>query len=253
MDDMLKTDEGQKELRLLKNDAKEEGFGYQANSFAGCTANVALIYNRKELIVANAGDSRSVLSSKGNLFGMSIDHKPDMEVEKKRILEAGGFVTDGRVNANLNLSRALGDLEYKQNTKKKPEEQLIIALPDCKRKELTKDDEFLLMGCDGIWEMLPGQEILDFINSKLKEKTPLKQIMDNLLEKIIAPDTMRLNFISFFLSCEGGGGWILINMNKIIAPQSKICLYIYLLFFVLGWLLFYIMKIYLDFDLYSCF
>ena len=191
MDDLLRTEEGQKELRQLKNDSKDEGFGYQANSFAGCTANVALIYNKKELYVANAGDSRSILSSKGNLFEMSIDHKPDNELEKKRIIEAGGFVTEGRVNANLNLSRALGDLEYKQNPKKKPDEQLIIAMPDVKKKELTKDDEFLLMGCDGIWEMLPGQELLDFINSKLKEKAPLKQIMDQMLEKLIAPDTLR--------------------------------------------------------------
>lgn len=192
MDDLLRTEEGQKELRQLKNQSRDDGFGYQSNSFAGCTANVALIYKKKELIVANAGDSRSVISSKGYLFEMSTDHKPDMEEEKKRITEAGGFVSDGRVNANLNLSRALGDLEYKQNSKKKPEEQLIIALPDIKRKEITKDDEFLLMGCDGVWEMVPGQEILDFINSKLKEKAPLKEIMENLLEKIIAPNTTRI-------------------------------------------------------------
>ena len=46
---------------------------------------------------------------------MSKDHKPDDELEKNRIIEAGGFVTEGRVNANLNLSRALGDLEYKKD------------------------------------------------------------------------------------------------------------------------------------------
>lgn len=197
MDELLVTEKGQKELRQLKNDSKDEGFGYQANTFAGCTANVALIYNRKELIVANAGDSRSVLSSKGYLVEMSIDHKPNNELEKKRILEAGGFVTDGRVNGNLNLSRALGDLEYKLNDKKKPEEQLIIALPDITRRDLTKEDEFLLMGCDGIWEMVPGQEMLDFINSKLKEKSNPKQIMSQLLEKIIAPDTLRKIIVVF--------------------------------------------------------
>lgn len=36
----------------------------------------------------------------------------------------------GRVNGNLNLSRALGDLEYKQNTSLPPEEQMITANPD---------------------------------------------------------------------------------------------------------------------------
>jgi protein phosphatase 1G len=50
-------------------------------------------------------------------FDMSIDHKPDNVEEKRRIEKAGGFVSDGRVNGNLNLSRALGDLEYKKDTK----------------------------------------------------------------------------------------------------------------------------------------
>lgn len=46
---------------------------------------------------------------------MSEDHKPDNELEKKRITDAGGYVVEGRVSGNLNLSRALGDLEYKSN------------------------------------------------------------------------------------------------------------------------------------------
>lgn len=53
---------------------------------------------------------------------MSIDHKPDNIDEKKRIEKAGGFVSDGRVNGNLNLSRALGDLEYKRDEKLKVNE-----------------------------------------------------------------------------------------------------------------------------------
>ena len=47
---------------------------------------------------------------------MSKDHKPDDKIELDRIRRAGGEVSFGRVNGNLNLSRALGDLEYKQNT-----------------------------------------------------------------------------------------------------------------------------------------
>jgi len=52
---------------------------------------------------------------------MSIDHKPDNKEEKDRIEKAGGFVSEGRVNGNLNLSRALGDLEYKKDENLKPE------------------------------------------------------------------------------------------------------------------------------------
>lgn len=53
---------------------------------------------------------------------LSTDHKPENEVEKNRIHKAGGYVSDGRVNDNLNLTRAIGDLEYKKNPQLKPEE-----------------------------------------------------------------------------------------------------------------------------------
>ena len=49
------------------------------------------------------------------MISLSKDHKPDLEIEKDRISKAGGYVSDGRVNDNLNLSRAIGDLEYKKN------------------------------------------------------------------------------------------------------------------------------------------
>lgn len=63
----------------------------------------------KQLIVANAGDSRCVVSEAGKALDMSYDHKPEDEVELARIKNAGGKVTmDGRVNGGLNLSRAIG-------------------------------------------------------------------------------------------------------------------------------------------------
>ena len=74
------------------------------------------------LYVANAGDSRSVLLRNNQPFDMSIDHKPDCEGEKKRIERAGGFVSDGRANGNLSLSRALGDLEYKKDNSLRSDE-----------------------------------------------------------------------------------------------------------------------------------
>jgi len=54
---------------------------------------------------------------KDKFFEMSHDHKPDNIEEKQRIEKAGGYISDGRINGNLNLSRALGDLEYKKDTK----------------------------------------------------------------------------------------------------------------------------------------
>lgn len=73
-----------------------------------------------EIYVANAGDSRAVLARKSGdkytAVEMSVDHKPDLPEEKKRIERAGGFVEDNRVKGILNLSRSLGDLEYKSDS-----------------------------------------------------------------------------------------------------------------------------------------
>ncbi|KAL2326011.1 hypothetical protein Fmac_025069 [Flemingia macrophylla] len=77
----------------------------------GSTACVAVIRGKK-LFVANAGDSRCVLSRKGQAPNLSKDHKPDLEAEKDRILKAGGFIQVGRVNGSLNLARAIGTRDY---------------------------------------------------------------------------------------------------------------------------------------------
>ena len=78
------------------------------------------------------GDSRCVLcTSEGTAVDLSEDHKPESDVEKARVEKAGGKITkDGRVNGGLNLSRALGDHQYKQNTELLPEEQMISPMPD---------------------------------------------------------------------------------------------------------------------------
>ena len=89
------------------------------DTFAGCTSTVALV-TRAEIYCANAGDSRTVLASRGNAKDLSVDHKPDDPKELSRIMNSGGFVTEGRVNGRLALSRALGDFEYKQNNNVQP-------------------------------------------------------------------------------------------------------------------------------------
>lgn len=85
---------------------------------AGCTAVVALL-QRDMLFVANAGDSRAVISRSNKAVALSYDHKPAQVSERERIVAAGGFLSEiggvCRVNGNLNLSRAIGDLRYKMN------------------------------------------------------------------------------------------------------------------------------------------
>ena len=186
MDELLATPAGVKEINQIRAD---DGKSDYMESQAGCTANVVLIVG-KTLYCANAGDSRCVLSSKGQAVEMSYDHKPENELERTRIEKAGGYVSDGRVCGNLNLSRALGDLEYKKTSELGVGEQLIIAVPDVKKRELTSDDEFIVLGCDGIWEVKPNQAIVDFVSERIKKGTGLAKIAEELLDTLLAPDTM---------------------------------------------------------------
>jgi len=73
----------------LKESNDRNGNEGMMESLAGCTANVCLIANGT-IYVANAGDSRTLLSSKGVPTPLSIDHKPDDELEYSRITKAGG-------------------------------------------------------------------------------------------------------------------------------------------------------------------
>lgn len=69
--------------------------------------------------------------------------------EKSRICAAGGFVDFGRVNGNLALSRAIGDFEFKKSAELPPEQQIVTAFPDVSEHDITDDDEFLVVACDG--------------------------------------------------------------------------------------------------------
>ncbi|PQQ13924.1 putative protein phosphatase 2C 60 isoform X2 [Prunus yedoensis var. nudiflora] len=94
---------------------------------SGSTTCVAILRNN-QLLVANVGDSHCVISRKG--ISSSRDHKPDLELKKERILKAGGFVHAGRVNGMLNVSRSIGDMEFKQNKFLPAEKQIVTSTPD---------------------------------------------------------------------------------------------------------------------------
>jgi serine/threonine protein phosphatase PrpC len=57
----------------------------------------------------------------------------------------------GRVNGGLNLSRSFGDFNYKRNNTLEWTEQMITSKPDVKVVERHTSDEFIIVGCDGIW------------------------------------------------------------------------------------------------------
>lgn len=172
----------------------EDDFGVsttdEPGSDSGCTAVVALVAGNK-VYVANAGDSRCVASRGGVAVDLSVDHKPEDELELARITKAGGKVTsEGRVNGGLNLSRALGDHVYKQVADLPAEEQMISPMPDVKVLDVTPDVEFLVLACDGIWNFMSSQEVVEYVRPKL-QKNPVKisSICEELFDTCLAPDT----------------------------------------------------------------
>ncbi|KAJ8032980.1 Protein phosphatase 1G [Holothuria leucospilota] len=163
----------------------------EPGSDSGTTACVAVVRGN-EVIVANIGDSRCVLSREGVAVDLSVDHKPEDEEEMKRIVAAGGRVTmDGRVNGGLNLSRAFGDHCYKTTTSLPPEEQMICAFPDLQRATLSEKDEFMVIACDGIWNAMSSQEVVDFVKERVDadQKVKLSDICEELFDVCLAPDT----------------------------------------------------------------
>ncbi|TIA69787.1 hypothetical protein E3P92_03396 [Wallemia ichthyophaga] len=167
---------------------------------SGCTAVSVLItppepsainskVNARRIICANAGDSRAVLSLAGQHFSLSFDHKPQNDLESDRIVKAGGFVEIGRVNGNLALSRAIGDFEFKQNTDLGPESQIVTAVPDIIEHECTGEEEFLILACDGIWDCLSSQQVIDVTRRAIANGDELKDICAHIMDKCLAPDS----------------------------------------------------------------
>lgn len=154
---------------------------------AGTTAVAAIIRNNT-IHVANAGDSRCVASVAGLAEPLSWDHKPANEEEARRIIAAGGWVEFNRVNGNLALSRALGDFIFKKNPDKTAEEQIVTALPEVTSRPLTPAHEFVILACDGIWDVLSNQEVVDFCRDRIAGGMAPEMICEELLSRCLAPD-----------------------------------------------------------------
>jgi len=171
-----------------KKDSSEMTNEEMALDSVGCTANVMFIDREvNKIYVINAGDSRCTMGKAGKCVEMSIDHKPESQTEIDRIEKAGSVITEGRVDGNLNLTRSLGDMKYKQRTHLKPEEQAITANPDVYSFDLTNDIDFIIMGCDGIWEQKSNEEMVKFVYDELALKKDLKTVVSDLLLETVSP------------------------------------------------------------------
>ncbi|XWS38896.1 hypothetical protein CRYUN_Cryun18bG0002500 [Craigia yunnanensis] len=133
------------------------------SSSCGTTVLTALVLGR-HLLVANAGDCRAVLCRKGVAVEMSQDHRPSYLPERKRVEELGGYIDDGYLGY-LSVTRALGDWDLKFPL---GSASPLIAEPDVRQIVLTEDDEFLIIGCDGIWDVMSSQFAVSLVRRGLR-------------------------------------------------------------------------------------
>ncbi|KAL8135813.1 hypothetical protein AgCh_010430 [Apium graveolens] len=120
---------------------------------SGTTALIAFIFERL-LVVANVGDCRAVLGRRGRAVELSKDHKPNCASERTRIEKLGGVIYDGFLNGQLSVARALGDWHMKGP---KGSACPLSAEPELQEIQLKEEDEFLIMGCDGLWDVMSSQ------------------------------------------------------------------------------------------------
>ena len=139
----------------------------------------ALLVTRRSLTVANVGDSRAVLCRAGAALPLSRDHKPKVAAERQRILAAGGFIVDGRVNGDLSLSRALGDFRHKSLGHLPPSKQPVSSEPEVRSTKRTGDEHFVLLACDGLWDVISSNDATAFVNNRLERvASPLTQPLE---------------------------------------------------------------------------
>ena len=162
---------------------------------SGSTAVVVLV-SPSHVYFGNCGDSRAIYCRAGKQAFATADHKPVNPEEKSRIEKAGGSVMIQRINGSLAVSRALGDFEYKMEPQLSATEQLVSPEPEvsCLRRE--NDDEFLLLACDGVWDVMTNDEVIGFIRAKLSISDDLVFVCNELMDTCLAKVSTYHLFIS---------------------------------------------------------
>lgn len=108
-------------------------------------------------------------------------------------MEGGGWVDFNRVNGALAMSRALGDFFFKQNLDAPLHKQIVtgkycsglrrdlyirflfLAIPDVTISCL-KELEFVVIGCDGIFDVMNNTAVVHFVRSRLAQRIHPKEV-----------------------------------------------------------------------------
>ncbi|XP_039134939.1 probable protein phosphatase 2C 47 [Dioscorea cayenensis subsp. rotundata] len=158
---------------------------HSLDSSSGTTALTALIFGRT-MHIANAGDCRAVLGRRGRAVELSIDHKPNCNSERLRIERLGGIVYDGYLNGQLSVARALGDWHIKGT---KGSLCPLSAEPELQKTILTEEDEFLILGCDGLWDVMTSQCAVTMVRKELMAHNDPERCSQELVREALSRNT----------------------------------------------------------------
>merc|ERR1711871_1619945 len=143
----------------------------------GTTAAVAAIIDQR-LVVGNVGDSELVLCCGGAAIPMTAVHNMKKNAsEEERVNAAGGKVYKHRVGhpkfnpqvISLGVSRAIGDIAFKHEKFTNGKPSGLIADPEIVVRELAGDEHFLIIGCDGLWDVVGHQQAVDLTRKGLEQ------------------------------------------------------------------------------------
>ena len=183
--------EKENDLKLTKNSSSNTGKSSLDNLVAsemGTTANIMLIKNGV-IYLANVGDSLSVMYKHKKAYNLNKEHQTIIESEKERVIKSGAQIIGYRINGMLNLTRAIGDLKFKTNSNLKRHEQSVISLPEITKIEDTDGIDFIIMGCDGVWDCVKRQLVCDFVDRQIRENPDkkLSEILKVIFDRCVSP------------------------------------------------------------------
>lgn len=187
------------------------------------TTSCVVILTPDWIVCANAGDSRAVYSKAGHkAIPLSYDHKPDDDEEERRIRKAGGYVAGGRVEGDLAVSRGLGDFRFKDvqmilqdfpDNEFHPGDQKVSPIPDIiVQNRNHEQDEFLIVACDGIWDVQTNYEAVQSIAELFQEgETDIGLICEEMCDiclELGSKDNMTTLVVKFPSQAVGQGGGV---------------------------------------------
>lgn len=179
-----------KQAFLQTDKAFAEACRFDEQLCSGTTALAALILGRK-LLVANAGDCRAVLCKRGMAVNLSRDHKACSVLERRRIEASGGFVDSmGYLNGELTVARALGDWHIDGlKGEGVGDDGPLTAVPEVHEVCLSEEDEFLIIGCDGLWDVFTSENAVDFARRRLQQHNDPLLCSKELVKEALLRDT----------------------------------------------------------------